>query len=264
MDRDGAGHFFNLVPAPSPEERSNHVTSAYKASRNRLSAATAGLDARSDFQSDVMASGDGRHVSGAAEAFGACDCLARGRRATVDPRAVQSNGSVGSARLSSVCGRLARRLMRGPAWGRSSFRQELLPSDEFLYNVPTLRGRIMKAVNVRQLKNNPSDALRMARKAPVVIMNRDQPEALLVHLDDEGLLGEPGVRLALATALYKSETISLGRGAKIASIPLADFIQHVSREEIPVIRGSMKTIREDVKSLESWLKKGSSSATRAR
>ncbi len=122
----------------------------------------------------------------------------------------------------------------------------------------------MKAVNVRQLKNNPSDALREARKAPVVIMNRDQPEALLVHLDDEGLLGEPGVRLALATALYKSETISLGRGAKIAGIPLADFMQHVSREEIPVIRGSMKTVREDVKSLESWLKKGSSSATRAR
>lgn len=122
----------------------------------------------------------------------------------------------------------------------------------------------MKAVNVRQLKNNPSDALRMARKAPVVIMNRDQPEALLVHLDDEGLLGEPGVRLALATALYKSESISLGRGAKIAGIPLVDFMQHVSREGIPVIRGSIKTVREDVKSLESWLKKGSSSATRAR
>lgn len=122
----------------------------------------------------------------------------------------------------------------------------------------------MKAVNVRQLKNNPSDALRMARKAPVVIMNRDQPEALLVHLDDEGLLGEPGVRLALATALYKSESVSLGRGARIAGIPLADFMQHVSQEGIPVIRGSMRTVREDVKSLESWLKKGSSSATRAR
>jgi hypothetical protein len=50
----------------------------------------------------------------------------------------------------------------------------------------------MKSVNVRQLKNNPSDALRMARKAPLVIMNRDHPEALLFHLDDGGPLGEPG------------------------------------------------------------------------
>ncbi|MSP98199.1 MAG: prevent-host-death protein, partial [Betaproteobacteria bacterium] len=34
----------------------------------------------------------------------------------------------------------------------------------------------MKTVNIRQLKNNPSDALRMAREAPVVVMNRDHPE----------------------------------------------------------------------------------------
>ena len=126
----------------------------------------------------------------------------------------------------------------------------------------------MKTVNVRQLKNNPSGALRMARTAPVVVMNRDQPEALLFHLDDEGLLGEPGVRLALATILYKSESVSLGRGAKIAGIPIADFMQHVSRHGIPVIRGDARTVREDVKNLEAWLakgsKRGSSSATRAR
>jgi predicted nucleic acid-binding protein/antitoxin (DNA-binding transcriptional repressor) of toxin-antitoxin stability system len=93
----------------------------------------------------------------------------------------------------------------------------------------------MKSVNIRQLKNNPSDALRMARRAPVVVMNRDQPEALLVHLDDESLLGEAGVRLALATALYRSESVSLGRGAKVAAMPLADFMLHLSREGIPVI-----------------------------
>ena len=110
----------------------------------------------------------------------------------------------------------------------------------------------MKSVNVRQLKNNPSDALRMARKAPVVVLNRDRPEALLFHLDDEGLLGEPGVRLALATALYRSESVTLGRGAKIAGVPLVDFMQHVSREGIPVIRGNAKTLREDLKNLEAW------------
>jgi hypothetical protein len=31
----------------------------------------------------------------------------------------------------------------------------------------------LKSVNVRQLKNNPSDALRMAREAPVQRMFRD-------------------------------------------------------------------------------------------
>ena len=121
----------------------------------------------------------------------------------------------------------------------------------------------MKAVNVRQLKNNPSHALRMAREQPVVVMNRDQPEALIVHLDDEKLLAEPGVRLAFATALYKDESLSLGRAAKLAGIPLAGFMQHVSRMGIPVVRGTAQTVRQDVKSLEAWLKE-SSSATRAR
>lgn len=110
----------------------------------------------------------------------------------------------------------------------------------------------MKAVNVRQLKNNPSDALRMARKHPVVVMNRDQPEALLFHLDDEKLLSEPGVRLALATALYKSESVSLGRAAKIAALSLAEFIQQLSHAGIPVIRGNARTLREDLKNLEAW------------
>lgn len=122
----------------------------------------------------------------------------------------------------------------------------------------------MKSVNVRQLKNNPSEALRMARKHPVVVMNRDRPEAVLFHLSDEGLLGEPGVRLALATDLYKNGSVSLGRAAKIAGIPLAEFMQHVSREGIPVIKGSARTVRQDIKNLEAWLKRGPSSATRAR
>ena len=61
----------------------------------------------------------------------------------------------------------------------------------------------MKSVNIRELKNNPSDALRLAREGVVVVMNRDTPNAVLVHLDDEQLLSMPGVRLALATALFR-------------------------------------------------------------
>ena len=109
----------------------------------------------------------------------------------------------------------------------------------------------MKTVNVRQLKNNPSDALRMAREAPVVVMNRDHPEAVLFHLDDEGLLGEPGVRLAIATTLYRSDSVSLGRGAKIAGVALVEFMQHVSRHGIAVVKGDAKTVREDIRNLEA-------------
>src|SRR5262249_48011104 len=103
----------------------------------------------------------------------------------------------------------------------------------------------MKAVNVRQLKNNPSEALREARKEPVVVVNRDEPEALLIHLNDDALLAEPGVRRALATSLYRDQSLSLGQAARFAGLPLAEFLQHVSRLGIPVIRGTATTVRED-------------------
>ena len=74
----------------------------------------------------------------------------------------------------------------------------------------------MKAVSVRQLKSNPSAALRDVREQPVMVLNRHQPEALLVHLSDDSLLAEPGIRLALAMALYKDESLSLGRAAEFS------------------------------------------------
>ncbi len=110
----------------------------------------------------------------------------------------------------------------------------------------------MQTVNIRQFKSNPSEVLRMARKAPVVIVNRDRPEAVLFHLDKEGLLSEPGVRLAIATGLYKSGSVSIGCGAKIAGMALEEFMQAMGMRGIPVIRGDAKTLREELKNLKAW------------
>ena len=110
----------------------------------------------------------------------------------------------------------------------------------------------MKAVSVRQLKSNPSAALRDAREQPVMVLNRHQPEALLVHLSDDSLLAEPGIRLALAVALYKDESLSLGRAAEFSGETLADFVDHISRLGIPVVRGA-NTIREDMEALDERL-----------
>ena len=116
----------------------------------------------------------------------------------------------------------------------------------------------MKSVNVQQLKNNPSEALRLARKQPLVVMNRDQPEAILLHVDDHKLLTEEGVRIALALALYKQESLSLGGAARLANMPPAEFMQCASWHGIATFRGSMHSAREDARTLDAWLKKRSS------
>ncbi len=113
----------------------------------------------------------------------------------------------------------------------------------------------MKSVSVRELKNNPSEALRMARDGVVVVTNRNEPEAVLMHLDDESLLNVAGVRAALAVALYRSESLSLSRAAQLAEMPLVDFMQHLSRLGIPVVRGDAQTLHEDIEDLDAWLER---------
>lgn len=111
----------------------------------------------------------------------------------------------------------------------------------------------MKSVNVRELKNNPSEALRMARDDLVVVMNRDEPQALLVHLKDDGLLAEEGVRAAMALSLYRDGSLALGRAARLARMAPAAFMQLLSQRGLPIMKGDATTLREDIDTLDAWL-----------
>lgn len=110
----------------------------------------------------------------------------------------------------------------------------------------------MRAVSVRELKNNPSEALREARREPVLVLKRNHPEALIVHLSDDSLLAEAGIREAIATALFRSRSVSLGRAAEIAGLPIAEFMQHVSRLGIPIVDGDAASLREEMEAFAEW------------
>lgn len=111
----------------------------------------------------------------------------------------------------------------------------------------------MKTVNVSNLKNNPTSALRLAHEDLVLVVNRHKPDAVIVGLESEQIIGLPGVRKALATALFKEGELSLTYSAKLANIPLADFIAHVSRLGIAVINQTAEEVKQDMDTLEQWL-----------
>ena len=115
----------------------------------------------------------------------------------------------------------------------------------------------MKVVSVRQFENDPSEVLRMARADLVVVIRRNRPEAMLVQLDEDGILSEPGVRTALAVSLFKIDAWPLGRAARFAGMALAAFTQHVSRLGIPVVKGSHGSLRQDLGNLDAWLGRSS-------
>ena len=112
----------------------------------------------------------------------------------------------------------------------------------------------MKTVNVSGLKNNPSEALRMAHDDVVLVMNRNEPDAVMVGLKSAKIIGMPGVRKAMATALFKDGNLSLARSAKLAEMPIASFIAHVSRLGISVVDQTADEVQEDLDTLEQWLK----------
>jgi len=111
----------------------------------------------------------------------------------------------------------------------------------------------MHVVSVSGLKNNPSEALRNARNDVVVVMNRDQPDAVMIGLQSGTLLSEPGARAALATALFRDGGLSLVRSARIARMPLAMFIAHVSRLGITVVTHDAADVPRDLQTLDQWL-----------
>jgi predicted HTH domain antitoxin len=111
----------------------------------------------------------------------------------------------------------------------------------------------MEVVNVSSLKNNPSEALRMARDSLVVVMNRDKPDAMMVGLSDQRLLDQAGVSAALAVALFREGNLSLARSARLAKMSAPDFVRHLSRLGIPVVTLNEAETASDMDTLEEWL-----------
>jgi antitoxin (DNA-binding transcriptional repressor) of toxin-antitoxin stability system len=113
----------------------------------------------------------------------------------------------------------------------------------------------MDSVNVRQLKNNPSEALRRLSDGPVLVLKRDEPAALLVQLNVEAMSEAGDVRLALGAGLFKDGTFSLGRAARFARVSVSDFITHLSRLGISVVQtdDADKHTKHDMETLDEWL-----------
>ena len=112
----------------------------------------------------------------------------------------------------------------------------------------------MQTVNIRQLKNNPSTALRSAKEDDMVlVMNRDHPEALLINLAKLDLPDLASVRVALAVSLFRSGAISAGFAARMADKPLPAMLTLLSSHNIPLTGGNEADARDDLDAGRQWL-----------
>jgi predicted HTH domain antitoxin len=108
----------------------------------------------------------------------------------------------------------------------------------------------MKALSIRELKNNPSAALRDARAGDlVVVMNRQQPQALLVDLECLDSADLSGVKFALAVALFRQGQVSLGYAARVAGLSVSALVERLGRMGVPIVTVDERTLEHELSAL---------------
>lgn len=110
----------------------------------------------------------------------------------------------------------------------------------------------MYATNVRNLKRNPSEALRHAEQEPVLIMKGNEPNAVLFNLKHSLDYTGQQLKPALAASLFKDRVISLGAAAQISGLSLPEFIDHLTQLDIDLVVADNQTPQE-LATLDSWL-----------
>lgn len=109
----------------------------------------------------------------------------------------------------------------------------------------------MKAVSIRELKNNPSAALRAAQADDmVVVMNRQQPQALLVDLARLGGADLAGLKFALAVTLFRQGNVSLGYAARIAGLSVSDMIERLGKMNVPIVQVDEQELDHDISAMD--------------
>ena len=104
----------------------------------------------------------------------------------------------------------------------------------------------MQTVSVRELKSNPSVALRQAAHDVVIVTNRDEPQAVLVDLAHLGLPDLDNVKQALAVSLFKQGTVSLGYAARMASKSKSEMASILSAMQIPLVQMTEQDLDRDL------------------
>ena len=113
----------------------------------------------------------------------------------------------------------------------------------------------MQTINIRQLKTNPSPALREARRGMVVVMNRDKPDAVVIGFEQlDGLADFAHVRQAMAVNLFKDRLISLSGAAKLANETIGVMLTRLARLGVPVADYDAPALAAEVIAAQDWLK----------
>lgn len=102
---------------------------------------------------------------------------------------------------------------------------------------------------IRDLRERTGDLIRDAEQGRLsVITKHGRPVFVAVPFDE--VLVKEGVMVALAVKLFDDDVVSLGKAAKLAGMPLGEFIDHLGALKIPVVRYGKEELQRELAAFE--------------
>lgn len=99
---------------------------------------------------------------------------------------------------------------------------------------------------VRDLRQRSGDLLRDAEEGRLAVITKHGRPAILAVPFDERLLSH-GIHRALALNLFEAGQVTLSQGAKLAGLPLEDFIELLGQSGIDAVSYPAEELLEELK-----------------
>ena len=107
----------------------------------------------------------------------------------------------------------------------------------------------MGAFTIRDLRERTGELIRDAEAGKLSIVTKHGQPVFVAVPFDETLL-KMGVKVALAVKLFDGDVLSIGKAAKLAGMPLGEFIDHLGTLKIPVVRYGEEGLQQELVAFE--------------
>ncbi|MGE0666802.1 MAG: type II toxin-antitoxin system prevent-host-death family antitoxin [Sphingomonadales bacterium] len=106
----------------------------------------------------------------------------------------------------------------------------------------------METFSIRDLRERSGELVREAEAGHLSIVSKHGRPLFVAVPMDEALLKE-GVGVALAVRLYAEKAVSLGKAAKLAQLPLEEFIARLGAMGVPAVDYPAEEVDEELAAL---------------
>lgn len=107
----------------------------------------------------------------------------------------------------------------------------------------------MDVFTIRDLRERTGELICDAEAGKLSIVTKHGRPVFVVVPFDEILL-KAGVGVALAVKLFDGDVVSIGKAAKLAGMPLGEFIDYLGTLKIPVVRYGKEELQQELAAFE--------------